>query len=279
MKSHSLILLLGLGLIMGSHQLLSQSDLVRFATDLQLGINYNKTTSLIFPSVITTVDLGSKDVVVRKANSVSNVLQVKAAHKDFLETNLTVITADGDLHHFTVQYQQDPVCLIYKVNPSQSDKQSALIFQLLTEAQFKTCAEKILNNKHRVKSRSTRKNKIILTLNGIHIHDDVLFMHLTLRNVSNINYTTDMLRFYVEDTKQAKRTAAQEIDKKPIYRHGDHTKVPGKSTSEVVFAFEKFTIPDAKHFVIELFERHGGRHLTLTTKNRALVKARTVNPE
>jgi hypothetical protein len=37
---------------------------------------------------------------------------------------------------------------------------------------------------------------------------------------------------------------------------------------------EKFTIPDAKHFVVEMYEKKGGRNLNLFIKNRTIVNAR-----
>ena len=43
---------------------------------LQIGIN--KTTNLIFPYEIKSVDRGSRDVLVQKAKGIENVLQVKA---------------------------------------------------------------------------------------------------------------------------------------------------------------------------------------------------------
>src|SRR5687768_14524787 len=72
--------------------------------NIDLAISFNKTTSLVFPYSIRSVDRGSRDVLAQKAKGVENVLQVKAGRKGFAETNLTVITADGTLHQFTVTY-------------------------------------------------------------------------------------------------------------------------------------------------------------------------------
>ena len=72
-------------------------------TNDSLDITYSKTTSLVFPFSIKGVDRGSKDVLAQKAKGVENVLQLKAARRSFPETNLTIITADGNLHHFTSQ--------------------------------------------------------------------------------------------------------------------------------------------------------------------------------
>src|ERR1022692_904991 len=76
---------------------------------LQVGIN--KTTNLIFPYEIKSVDRGSRDVLVQKAKGIENVLQVKAAIQNFIATNLSVITADGKLYSFIVHYTNDPPLL------------------------------------------------------------------------------------------------------------------------------------------------------------------------
>jgi len=82
-----------------------------------LQITTGKTSSLIFPGIIKSVDRGSREVLAQKAKDVSNVLHVKAAKEDFSETNLTVITADGLLYHFTVRYAADPGVLTFDMGP------------------------------------------------------------------------------------------------------------------------------------------------------------------
>ncbi len=59
-----------------------------------LEVTTTKTTHLIFPFGIKTVDRGSRDIIAQKATGVENILQVKAARPDFESTNLTVITTD-----------------------------------------------------------------------------------------------------------------------------------------------------------------------------------------
>ncbi len=43
-----------------------------------LAVTFYKTTNLVFPYTIKSVDRGSKDIIAQKANGVENVLQVKA---------------------------------------------------------------------------------------------------------------------------------------------------------------------------------------------------------
>lgn len=243
-----------------------------------LEITYSKTSSIIFPSVIKSVDRGSKDLLVQKAAGVGNVLQVKAGRPNFAQTNLTVITADGHLHHFTVDYSTEPSTLTVDVNEAginQSPPSNNLIFQTeMTEADMETHSSRITRAKKNLKFHSTGKYKIQLAAKGIYIKDNVMFFHLSMANKSNIKYDVEFLRFYVRDKSTVKRTASQELNLKPIYIHGNPSPIPGRSTVEVVYAFEKFTIPEAKTLNIELFEKNGGRNLMLSIKNKTIVNAK-----
>lgn len=118
--------------------------------------------------------------------------------------------------------------------------------------------------------------KIGMYLKGIYIRENIMFFHFTLNNKSNINYDVDLLRFFIRDREQLKRTASQEITLLPIYRHGNDKLIPANAHQEVIYALNKFTIPDAKHLVIEMFEQNGGRHLSMTVKNRTIVNARPI---
>lgn len=243
-----------------------------------LQITYAKTSSIIFPAVIKSVDRGSKDLLVQKASSVGNVLQVKAGRPNFAQTNLTVITADGHLHHFTVDYATEPSTLTVNVNEpgaGQTPQSNELIFQTeMTETDMESHSGRITRVKKNLRFYSTSKYKIQLAVKGIFIKDNIMFYHLSMTNKSNIKYDVEFLRFYIRDKSTVKRTAYQELSLKPIYIHGSPSPISGRSTVEVVYAFEKFTIPEAKTLNIELFEKNGGRNLMLSIKNKTIVNAK-----
>lgn len=245
-----------------------------------LEITFFKTTSIIFPAAIKNVDRGSRDILAQKAKGVENILQLKAGRKDFPETNLTVITADGQLHHFIVNYAPEPNRLIIDINksdPSVLESSSAVFTSSTNKETLAEYADNILSAKRTVRFVSKRDNKINLSLQGIYIHDNTIFYHLKVRNRSNIDYDIDFLRFYISDKKQVKRTASQEVEVKPVYVYGGtENPVKGQSETDLVYVLEKFTIPDAKHLAIELFEQNGGRNLELLVKNRMIVNAKPV---
>lgn len=246
----------------------------------QIEVTFNKTSSLVFPAVIKSVDRGSRDVLAQKAKGVENVLQLKAARPGFTETNLTVITADGEIHHFTINYSKEPESLVVKIGADRDDESPdlhKLIFQTtLTEADLENYASKIAAARRSVRFINESKHKIALSLNGIFIRDNVIFYHFRIRNSSNINYDIDFLRFYVQDRAKVKRTASQEVDMKPVYVYGDDQQVPANTTEDIVYALEKFTIPDAKRLRIEMFEKNGGRNLELSIRNKTIVKAKLI---
>ncbi|MBK8310909.1 MAG: DUF4138 domain-containing protein [Chitinophagaceae bacterium] len=67
-----------------------------------LGITTDKTTSLVFPFAIKHVDRGTQAVLAQQVKEAPTILLVKAAEKDFAETNLSVVTDDGSVYAFTV---------------------------------------------------------------------------------------------------------------------------------------------------------------------------------
>lgn len=247
----------------------------------ELEITFNKTTSVVFPTVIKSVDRGSKDILAQKAKGVENILQLKAARHGFPQTNLTVITSDGSIHQFTVDYTNEPATLVINIDANQEEERTTpqkLIFQTdMSETEMENYALEIINAKRSIRFVNESQYRIRLALRGIYIRDNVIFYHFRIDNRSNINYDVDFLRFYIQDRQKVKRTASQEVGITPVYVFGETDNIKGQTTEDVVYALEKFTIPDAKRLVIEMFEKNGGRNLSLSIRNNTIVNARLVD--
>ena len=77
-----------------------------------LEVTYDKTVHVIFPAEVRYVDLGSPDLIAGKADGAENVIRVKATVRDFPnETNMSVITEDGNFYTFNVKYAAEPLLL------------------------------------------------------------------------------------------------------------------------------------------------------------------------
>ena len=255
-----------------------------------LEVTFSKTVHIIFPAAIRYVDLGSADLLAAKADGTENVLRVKAALRDFSrESNLAVITEDGAYYTFNVRYADEPRKLSIEMTDFLHDgeavnrpnnamekymkelgQESPLLVKLIMRSIYK-------NNKREIKHIGCKRFGIQHLLKGIYSHNELLYFHTELKNSSNVPFDVDHITFKIVDKKVAKRTAIQEQVIWPIRAHNYMMIVGGKKSERTVFTLPKFTIPDDKHLVVELYEKEGGRHQTFTVENADLVRAKVIN--
>ena len=255
-----------------------------------LEVTFSKTVHIIFPAAIRYVDLGSADLLAAKADGTENVLRVKAALRDFSrESNLAVITEAGAYYHFNVRYADDTRKLSIEMTDFLHDgeavnrpnnameiymkelgQESPLLVKLIMRSIYK-------NNKREIKHIGCKRFGIQHLLKGIYSHNELLYFHTELKNSSNVPFDVDHITFKIVDKKVAKRTAIQEQVIWPIRAHNYMMIVGGKKSERTVFTLPKFTIPDDKHLVVELYEKEGGRHQTFTVENADLVRAKVIN--
>ncbi|MFX1707253.1 conjugative transposon protein TraN [Chitinophaga sp. CC14] len=238
---------------------------------MNLDISKWKTTNLIFPYGIKSVDRGNQDVLVQKAKGVENILQVKAANDTLKETNLTVVCADGTLYSFIVHYLASPSQLNFSLGKVVAQSPWALFASGdNNEAKVNDLATALGHKRPVIKNIRASANQIGLRCSGLYIKDDVLYCQLELENNSTIAYTVDQLRFYIQDQKKAKRTASQQLQINPLYVAGNSAQIGSRSRQNIVVAMPKFTIPDQKFLVIEMMEKDGGRNLLIRIRNHHL---------
>ncbi|MFB3388031.1 conjugative transposon protein TraN [Flavobacterium sp. LAR06] len=253
----------------GFAQFVNKDDGVSQDEFKKLHIGYSKTTSIVFPYAIKSIDKGSPDVLIQKAKGVENILLVKAAKQNFTQTNLTVVTADSRLYVFVLSYDESCPDLNIKADHT-AVVNGDILFSLDNENQKKIeqCASLALSKKKKTSGLKKLKFQISLEVNGIFIHQDVLYLRVVFENKSKINYDIDQLRFFIRDQKKSKRTASQEIEIEPLYQSSSAAVIPYKSEVIKVYALEKFTIPEHKYLTIQLIEKSGGRHLELDVDNK-----------
>lgn len=235
-----------------------------------VNVSFSMTTSMIFEYAVVNVDRGNGDLIAQKVTEVENILQLKAGRRDLSETNLTVITADGSLHHFYVRYSDHPETQVYRISHGLID---ARFDGSRTEIEYEIATDRILSHRASGVIVKDKGFRIMFSVRGIYVHDDMLFLRVFLRNKSNIKYDIQSLRFFVRDKKKLKRTSSQEVELRPLYVRNKTEAINGHGSADVVLVFEKFTIPDSKSLHMELFERNGARNLKVHIGNHAIVKA------
>lgn len=236
-----------------------------------LQIGFFKTTSIVFPYAIKSIDKGSPDVLTQKAKGVENILLLKAAKQNFTQTNLTVVTSDSRLYVFVLNY--DETCPDLNIRADNIGAvNDDILFSQENENQKKIeqYSRLALSRKKKLSGVKKAEFEIKLGITGIYIEGDVIYFRLVLENDSKINYDVDQLRFFIRDQKKSTRTAWQEIEIRPLFALNPPTVIPNSSEISIVYALSKFTIPDKKQLTIQLIEKNGGRHLELTIKNKQI---------
>ena len=238
-----------------------------------LEITYDKTVHVVFPSSVKYVDLGSPNLIAGKADGAENVIRVKATRKHFRnETNMSVITEDGNFYTFNVKYadavnRPNNAMEIYL---QELGNESPRLVRLVMKSVHG-------QDKRRVKHIGCKRFGVQYLLKGLYAHGDLLYFHTEVRNSTHVPFDVDFVTFKIVDKKIVKRTAMQEQVICPLRAFNYLTRVDGKKSGRTVFALPKFTIPDDKKLVVEMYEKQGGRHQSFEIENEDLVRAETIN--
>jgi len=255
-----------------------------------LEVTFDKTVHIIFPAAIRYVDLGSNNIIAGKAGTSENILRIKAAMRHFeTETNLAVITEEGSYYTFNVKYADEPEKLNIEMKDFMHDgnavnkpnnsmdiylkelgSESPRIVYLINRAIYNT-------DKRIVKHIGSKRFGIQYLLKGIYSHNNLLYLHTSVKNSSNVPFDVDFVRMKIIDKKLAKQTAIQETVIYPLRAYNFVSVVGGNQTERTVFAIDKITIPNDKKLVIELFEKNGGRNQSFVIENEDLLRAEEIN--
>ena len=255
-----------------------------------LEITYDKTVHVIFPSPVRYVDLGSTDLIAGKADGAENVIRVKATTKNFRqETNMSVITEDGNFYSFNVKYADEPLLLnvemcdfihdgetvnrpnnAMEIYLTELDNESPRLVRLIMKSVYE-------RDRRRIRHIGCKRFGVQFLLKGLYSHSGLLYFHTQIKNTSHVPFDVDFVTFKIADKKLVKRTAMQEQVVYPLRAYNYVTRVDGRKSECTVFALPKFTIPDGKKLVVEMYEKQGGRHQTFELENEDLVQAETIN--
>jgi conjugative transposon TraN protein len=133
------------------------------------------------------------------------------------------------------------------------------------------------NNRREVKHIGCKRFGMQYTLKGVYSHNNLMYFHTELKNLTNVPFNVDYICFKIVDRKVAKRTAIQQQSIVPLRVYNQTVVIGGKKTERTVFALPRFTLPEGKQLLVELNEKDGGRYQSFTLKNDDLIHAKGIN--
>ncbi len=282
----------------GNNQLLSSGDLYqgmsrsipngRVVLPYGLEVTFEKTVHLIFPAAIRYVDLGSQNIIAGKADDAENVLRVKAAVREFEETNMSVICEDGSFYAFNVKYADEPEKLSIEMkdflSPTEgrlpSNRADIYFKELGSESPIlvKLIMKSIYqNDKRTIKHVGAKQFGMRFLLRGLYAHNGLLYFHVRMDNESNMPYAVDFITFKVVDKKVAKHTAIQERILQPLRAFHQVMWIGAGRSERIVFALEQFTLSEDKQLEVTLYERNGSRTLTFYVEPEDLLLTKKID--
>lgn len=254
-------------------------------------MNADKVTQFIFPSAIASLKGGYlPSQILEEINE--NVLYMQPIGS-FAETNLNVITSNGQYFHFILRYVQNTQKFSHIIKESDAfyskenstiDKSASKPLKNTFERQLKktevpsaSIVKAILSESGYLACRnSVRYKKMYLTVRGIYVSNDKLYFRIMVENKSNISYDVDMISFLVKAQEKSRNATQESTQLFWTSVSGNDKSVPANGHQELVFEFDKFTIGSEKILNVEMVERSGERNLVLSIDNDWVINAREI---
>ncbi|MBC8152526.1 MAG: conjugative transposon protein TraN [Bacteroidetes bacterium] len=248
-----------------------------------LQVSTTKTTHLIFPHEIRYADLGSKEIAGEAVEKAGNVFRLKAVgHNPMMETNLTVVTADGRLFSFMVAYKESPDALTYDLTRMLLDGSVSKAAKLGSGSKARLAdnlnrlGEQAMNSRRKIRHVGFKTQGMNLYLKNLLYKDDVMYLVLGLENTSKLDYDIDYLRTYVTQMKRVgESSATQDVPVDPIKVFDESEGVVSRRDHLTkVIALDRLTLEKDRRLVVQVGEESGGRQLTISIGPEELATAR-----
>ncbi|GAB2547017.1 conjugative transposon protein TraN [Spirosoma aerophilum] len=246
-------------------------------------VSNSKTTHIIFPYEIRYADLGSKDIAGEAVEKASNVFRLKALGQNpFMETNLTVVTADGRLFSFLITYKEQPDAVTYDLTKVLLDGDVSKSAKVSSGSQARLAdnlnrqGELAMHSRRKIRHIGFKAQGMNLYLRNILYKDDVMYLVLGIENGSKLDYDIDYLRTYVMQMKKAgESSATQDVPVDPIkVFDAAEGVIPRHDELIKVIAIERLTLEKDRRLVVQVGEESGGRQLAIQIGPEELATAR-----
>lgn len=231
-------------------------------------VTVRKMTSVIFPCEIGAGIWVTRDVRVERAKWTRNAIELKAERKDFAPTNLAVYGRDGRLYSFELRYVEDTPVLNFLVAPVASGRPVAFtdVPVPLTVLDSDAVSLSRLRGFLRISGSS---EGLRMRLAGVWSRDSLMWLVLRVRNTVPVGLGASSFRLYVEDRKQVKRMASQEVEVTPVY-----VSAFSGDSFNVAVAVRPLFVSSGRRLVVSFGSVSGDREVRVRVKGKVLRKVR-----
>jgi hypothetical protein len=253
--------------------MLAAMGTVSFAQDTAY-ISRDKTTALFFKSSVRIIGKVPSDFnVVQKENG---LITLTAEKTDFIPSKINVQDiSTTKVYHIPVQYSYGRAGRRIEIG-----EKAPVVIRVIKapETNYMSIGGQLAAGKRRDVVDHEKTGGVKAWVSKLSLADNRIFFRLDVRNKSNLPYDVDFVRFYIRDLKTVARMATHEQEIVPVYSSlHKKTTIVKKQEIAKVFAFHRFSLSEDQVLNVEIYERHGNRHLYLQIKQKDLDDLQTIS--
>lgn len=257
----------------------------------------DKVTQMIFPSEIvkcrTGYIAGPSDNFDALTQSDGKVLYIQPV-MPLNETNLNVVTSDGYYYAFNLVYNDAAKCVNYIIQPTMAFYQDTAVRLDIPESaepgvsdtevtatdegvqsdSISLFAKVSKQGAYIVTNNIAKLQKLVFVLKGVYVDQTHIFFKFSIQNTSNVPFDIDYIAFSITAKKTKKTSSQERLQILPVGADVDIHTIGAKSTCDVTYCFEKFTIGKDKVLLAEVLEQGGDRNIGLRISENFIIEAR-----
>lgn len=233
-------------------------------------INNRNVVNIFFPNNVIYCWHGNEEALGCEYSN--NMVKLGTTLDTIPESNLFAVDANFGLYEISIKTGESES---HTYNLDNDRKYTALL--AVNSDEMSILMNRLKQKRRNIFSVGVIKNKLEMSLANLFVHNEYLFFSFDIKNFTNIDYDIDFIKCFVRDLKTNKNSTQQEIQVDPVYSADFNKKIAGKTDNRFILVFNKFTIPDDKVFLIEMFEKGGGRHMQIEILNEYLLNTQKLN--
>ena len=121
----------------------------------------------------------------------------------------------------------------------------------------------MLKDKKSIKRIFDENYSVKVQINDIYYYQNKLYFVINFINESDIDYSFNYIKSYIDTNNDNKASTAQYLEKNPLFIYNAIRTIPGGTNRIIIFVYDQFSIDNNKKIVFEINESNGERNLSL----------------
>ncbi|WP_378188155.1 DUF4138 domain-containing protein [Aquimarina sp. W85] len=268
-------------LCLGS-SLYGQKHLIPLQKQDTLLVSDIKTTHLLFAKSIKYLDIGSPYFV---ADTIQQLLRLKHIGEELTDvrsklSNLTVITDDGGYYSIVLGFNRFAEQVSYQVNPSEQIVEVFTRNQEFVEKKsnaLESICEQLDKQDFNTRIKGGKAGDLKVAVSGIFYINEKIGIRLEFKNESTLDFDIDDILFRTKLRKRpAKDYLYQERVIPALFTCTDDREVIGHGQQTFTILFDKFMLNEKEKLAIDIFEKNGGRSVSLDIPRKKLLQPKII---